>query len=52
MQVLCPHYVKDHIKQYCIDRCVVLSFKFELGESILKQVIKNFFFIHFDCYFA
>ena len=30
-------------KQCCIDRCVVLSFKFELSESILKQLIKHLF---------
>ena len=41
MQVLCPDYVKDYGKQCCIDRCVVLSFKFELSESILKQLIKQ-----------
>ena len=41
MQVSSPYYVKDHIKQCCIDRCVVLSLKFELSESILKQLIKH-----------
>ena len=30
-------------KQCCIDRCVVLSLKFELSESILKQLIKHLF---------
>ena len=30
-------------KQCCIDRCVVLSLKFELSESILKRVIKHLF---------
>ena len=43
MQLLCPYYVKDHKKQCCIDRCVVLSLKFELSESILKQLIKHLF---------
>ena len=43
MQVLCPYYVKDHVKAICIDRCVVLSFKFELSESILKQLINHLF---------
>ena len=46
MQVLCPYYVKDHMKAMlhtCIDRCVVLSLKFELSESILKQLIKHLF---------
>ena len=51
MQVLCPYYVKDHMKaMFCIDRCVVLSLKFELSESILKQL--SIYFIHFYCYFA
>ena len=40
MQVLCPYYVK---RPHCIDRCVVLSLKFELSESILKQWIKHLF---------
>ena len=35
----------------CIDRCVVVSFKFELSESILKHLIFSIYFIHFDCYF-
>ena len=39
MQVLCPYYVK----QCCIDRCVVLSLKFELRVSIIKQLIKHLF---------
>ena len=40
MQVLCPYYVKDHMKaKFCMDRCVVLSLKFELSESILEQMI-------------
>ena len=43
MQLLCPYYVKDHIKQHCSDRCVVICFKFELIESILKQLIKLLF---------
>ena len=46
MQVLCPYYVKDHMKAMLyIDRhvCVVLSFKFELSESILKLLIKHLF---------
>ena len=30
-------------KQCCIDRFVVLSLKFELSESILKQLIKYLF---------
>ena len=25
MQVLCPYYVNDYMKECCIDRCVVLS---------------------------
>ena len=29
--------------QCCIDRCVVLSLKFELSESIIKQLIKHLF---------
>ena len=41
MQVLCPYYVQD--QQCCIDRCVVSSLKFELSESILKQLIKHLF---------
>ena len=45
MQVLCPYYAKDHMK--AIDRCVVLSFKFELNESILKQLIKHLFHTFF-----
>ena len=36
MQVLCPYYVKDHMKAMLhFDRCVVSSLKFELRESIL-----------------
>ena len=31
-------------KQWCIDRCVVLLFKFELSESILKQFLLLFRF--------
>ena len=31
------------MKAICIDRCVVLSFKFELNESILKQLIEHLF---------
>ena len=42
MQVLCHYYVKDHMKAMLYCRCVVLSFKFELSESILKQLIKHF----------
>ena len=38
LQVLCPYYVK---KTHCIDRCVVVSLKFELNESIIKQLIKH-----------
>ena len=30
-------------KQYCIDRCVVLSLKYELSETIKKQLIKHLF---------
>ena len=39
MQVLCPYYVKKkkHMKAMCIDRCVVVSFKFELKDSIIKN---------------
>ena len=37
MQVLCPYYVKDHKK------FVVISLKFELSESILKQLTKHLF---------
>ena len=48
MQVLCPYYENDDInknfkKQCCIDRCVVLYFKFELNESILEQLIGHLF---------
>ena len=43
MQGLCPYYVKDHMRQCCINRCVVLSLKFELSELILKQLIKHLF---------
>ena len=46
MQVLCPYYVKTHMKammhwQMC--GCIF--------ESIIKQFIKHLF-IQFDCYFA
>ena len=45
MQVLCPCYVKDRMKKNCIKRYVVLllSLKFELSESILKQLIEHLF---------
>ena len=44
MQVLCPCYVKDHMKAMLqFDRCMVLPLKFELSESILKQLIKHLF---------
>ena len=54
MRVLCPYYVKKNTwKQCCIDRCVVVSFQFELKESIVKQNYwLSIYFIHFDCYFA
>ena len=32
------------MKACCIDRCVVLSLKFEVSESILKQLIKHLFY--------
>ena len=45
MQVLCPLLRKiPHESNVCSDRCVVLSLKFELSESILKQLmIKHLF---------
>ena len=44
MQVLCPYYVKDHMKAMLHwEMHVVLSLKFELSESILKQLIKHLF---------
>ena len=59
MQGLCPYYLKDHMKamlywQTC-HRCVVLSFKFELSVSILKQLIIKaiyMYFINFYYYFT
>ena len=39
MQVLCPYYVKKKHESYdCIDRCVDVSLKFELNESIIKTI--------------
>ena len=54
MQVLCPYYVKDHMKAIicCIDRCVILSLKFELSESTLKQLIKHLFHTFLTVFFA
>ena len=44
-QVLCPYYVKDQHahESNVVLTDVVLSFKFELSESILKQLIKHLF---------
>ena len=58
MQVLCPYYVKKKkkkkktCKQCCIDRCVVVSLKFELNESIIKTIDKAFISYIFYCYFT
>ena len=41
MQVLRLYYVKDHMKAMFHWR-MVLSLKFELSETILKQLIKHF----------
>ena len=43
MQALCPYYLKVHMKAMLHHRCLVLSLKFELSESILKQLIKHLF---------
>ena len=54
MQVLCPYYVKDHMKAMLPwQMTVILSLKFELSEAILKQLIKHLFhtFLLY-CYFA
>ena len=38
-----PINVKNTWKQCCLDRCVVVSLKFELNESIIKRLIKHLF---------
>ena len=43
MQLLCPYYVKDHIKAMLHWQMCQLSLKVELSESILKQLIKHLF---------
>ena len=53
MQVLCPYYVKDHMKAMLYWQQCGFIFQIELSELILKQLIlKSIYFIHFDCYFA
>ena len=44
MQVLCPYYVKDHMKAMLLRQMYGFIFqKFELSELILKQLIKHLF---------
>ena len=50
MQVLCPYYVKDHMKAMLYWQMCGLSYKFELSELILKQWIKHLFHTFFDGY--
>ena len=51
MQVLCPYYVKDHMKAMLYwQMYVVLSLKFELIESILKHWL-SIYFLHFSLLF-
>ena len=43
MQVLCPYYVKDHMKAILHWLMCGLISQFELSESILKLLIKLLF---------
>ena len=43
VQVLCPYYVKDHMKAMLHWQMCGFISQFELGESILKQLIKHLF---------
>ena len=48
MQVLCPYYVKNHMKAMLLWQMsgyTCISLKFELNESIIKQLIKHLFHI-------
>ena len=50
MQIVSLLCKRPHESNIALTECVVLSFKFELGESILKQLIISIYFIHFVCY--
>ena len=43
MQVLCPYYVKDHMKVMLHWQMCGFISQIELSESILKQLIKHLF---------
>ena len=43
MQVLCPYYVKNHMKAMLHWQMCGCIFQFELNESIIKQLIKHLF---------
>ena len=51
MQVLFPYYVKNHKKAMLHWQMCGCILKFELNESIIKQLIKHLFHF-FYCYFA
>ena len=52
MQVLYPYYEKHHIKAALHWQMCGCILKFELNESIIKQLIKHFSSYIFYCYLA